>query len=380
MAELVRGADWLPLLKDIDAVVNCAGVLQDSPMDSTAGVHAKGARALFEACERLGIRRVVHLSAIGVERATPTSFSKTKLEGDRDLQERDLDWVILRPSVVVGRAAYGGSALFRGLAALPILPEFPRSGALQVVQLDDLVETVLYFLRPQAPTRVVLDIAGPERLRLIEIVTAYRRWLGWKAPAVFKLPQILACFIYRAGDLAGALGWYPPVRSTVEREFQRGAIGDPARWKELTGIEPASLRDALAREPASVQERWFARLYFLKPLIFIVFALFWVITGIVALGPGWEVGMNLLRAGGIPEMAPLAITAGALADIAIGLCIAYRPTARFGLWAALCLSLAYVAIGSILVPGLWADPLGPMLKIWPVLALNLVALAILDDR
>jgi hypothetical protein len=37
-------------------------------------------------------------------------------------------------------------------------------------------------------------------------------------------------------------------------------------------------------------------------------------------------------------------------------------------------------LGSILVPRLWIDPLGPMLKIWPVLALNLVALAILEDR
>jgi hypothetical protein len=186
--------------------------------------------------------------------------------------------------------------------------------------------------------------------------------------------------IYRAGDWAGALGWRPPIRSTVEREFQRGAVGDPTSWKELTGIEPESLKDALTREPASVQERWFARLYFLKPLIFFVFALFWIVTGIVALGPGWEIGMKLLREGGIPEIAPLAITAGALADIAIGACIAYRPTARSGLWAALCLSLAYVVIGTILVPGLWADPLGPMLKIWPVLALNLVALAIFDDR
>ena len=42
--------------------------------------------------------------------------------GDEALEATSLDWVILRPSVVVGRQAYGGSALFRGLAALPLLP------------------------------------------------------------------------------------------------------------------------------------------------------------------------------------------------------------------------------------------------------------------
>ena len=50
------------------------------------------------------------------------------------------------------------------------------------------------------------------------------------------------------------------------------------------------------------------------------------------------------------------------------------------MWAAFALSLAYVVIGTLLVPRLWIDPLGPMLKIWPVLALNLMLLAILEER
>jgi hypothetical protein len=40
----------------------------------------------------------------------------------------------------------------------------------------------------------------------------------------------------------------------------------------------------------------------------------------------------------------------------------------------------YAIIGTILVPRLWADPLGPMLKIWPIIVAHFVALAILDDR
>jgi len=50
------------------------------------------------------------------------------------------------------------------------------------------------------------------------------------------------------------------------------------------------------------------------------------------------------------------------------------------LYAALLISVTYAIIGTILVPRLWIDPLGPMLKIWPVMMLNLVALAIVDDR
>jgi hypothetical protein len=44
---------------------------------------------------------------------------------------RDLNWVMLRPLVVMSAAAYGGSALFYGLAARPVLPVMPDSGLLQ---------------------------------------------------------------------------------------------------------------------------------------------------------------------------------------------------------------------------------------------------------
>src|SRR3954447_17741547 len=57
IAGATRSEDWCSCLDGIDAVVNCAGVLQDSPSDSTRGVHADGIAALFAACEHAGVRR-----------------------------------------------------------------------------------------------------------------------------------------------------------------------------------------------------------------------------------------------------------------------------------------------------------------------------------
>src|SRR5262249_6589558 len=158
----------------IDAVVNCAGLLQDSPGESTHGVHAAGAAALFRACEAAGVRRVVQISAVGVDRDTPTLFSHTKLLGDQALMERNLDWVILRPSVVIGRAAYGGSALMRGLAALPVVPIMPDTGPLQIVHLDDLVDAVMSFLKPDAPVRRTFEVVGPQTRTFDETVALLR--------------------------------------------------------------------------------------------------------------------------------------------------------------------------------------------------------------
>lgn len=372
--------EWLGAVARVDAVVNCVGVFQDSARDSTTAVHIEGARRLFSACVQASVSRVIHLSAMGVDRATPTAFTRTKRLGDEALMATSLDWVILRPSVVVGRAAYGGSALFRGLAALPIVSRLRNAGRLQVVQVEDVAETVVSMLKPDAPKRITLEIGGPEDLSLEEVVASYRRWLGWKAQPVLDMPGWATTLLTRAGDFAGWLGWRAPIRSTAQAELARGATGDTRPWQTLTGIEPRSLEDALAATPPSVQERWFAQLYVLKPLVFGVLSLFWLATGLISLGPGWEIGMGHMRAGGAEWIGPLAIAAGGLADVATGIGIAFRRTARLALYAGIVLSLAYAVIGTLMLPGMWADPLGPMLKIWPIIMLMAVALAIRGDR
>jgi hypothetical protein len=193
------------------------------------------------------------------------------------------------------------------------------------------------------------------------------------------VPQWLAGAAFRVGDLAGLLGWRAPLRSTLNRELARGVSGDPAEWTRLTGIVPRSLQAALAAEPASVQERWFAQLYLLKPAALATLGLYWVATGLIAMGPGAERAASLLEQAGIGAPRLLAATSS-LADILIGIGIAFRRTARMALWAALALSLAYLAAGTLLLGSLWDDPLGPLLKIAPIAALVAVALAILDER
>jgi uncharacterized protein YbjT (DUF2867 family) len=381
MRDAKRPVDWVPHLDGVDAAINCAGVLQDGFSDSTAAAHARGPAALFSACEQAGIRRVIHVSAIGVDREAPTESSRSKAQSDRTLMATGLDWVILRPSVVVGRPAYGGSALFRGLAALPIVPHISGAGMLQVVQLDDVVDTVVYFLRPDAPRRVALDIAGLEPLDFNDVVAAYRSWYGWRPARQVRVPRWLMAVTCRLGDFAGRLGWRPPIRTTAQKEILRGAVGDPGPWIAMTGIVPRSLEQSFAATPAAVQERWFARLYLLKPVLLAVLSLFWIVTGLISLGPGWDMGVALMREGGVTGRgATAAVVAGALADLCIGIAIALRRTARPALWAAVALSLVYAVLGTLLVPRLWIEPLGPMLKIWPIVALHLAALAILEDR
>jgi uncharacterized protein YbjT (DUF2867 family) len=380
IARATDPADWTRALDGIDAVLNCAGVFQDSPRDSTIGVHAAGPAALYRACMDLGVKRVVHLSAIGAAGEPLSDFSRSKATGERTLTETDLDWVILRPSVVLGRNAYGSGALFRGLAALPVLPVIPGAGLLQPVWIDDLTRTIERLLQPDAPTKIALEIVGPERLAMHEVVARYRGWLGFPPARQIRPPRWLFAPAYALGYFLGRLGWRPPIRGNARLEMARGAVGDPTAWTAITGSPPLSLGQALARDPAPVQEQWFARLYFLRPLLLAALSLYWVGTGIVSIGPGWERGLNYLAGTPLVGIAPAIVAAGALADMAVGVGIGFRRTCRAALLAGIAVTLFYAVAGTVIRPDLWFDPLGAMLKIAPILAATLVALAILGDR
>jgi uncharacterized protein YbjT (DUF2867 family) len=373
---------WRPLLAGVDAVVNCVGVLQDGARDDTRNVHVEATCALFDACARAGIRRVLHVSAIGSDSAGPTEFARTKAEADAHLARLDLDWIILRPGIVLGPAAHGGSAMIRGLAGLPLVtPVVYADSWIQVIGSNDIARTVAFCLDPTAPSKVTWDLVHPQAHRLADIVAATRQWLGLPPRRAIEVPGAVARLIARFADGLGWLGWRSPARSTALAQLAHGVTGNPAAWMAATGRTPQSLADILAVAPATVADRWYARLYWLKPAAIAALALFWIATGAIALGPGRAAALNQLVQGGFPPgVAESVLVGGSAVDIVLGLLLLVRRFARFALWTMLAVAGIYLVVGTVAAPHLWFDPLGPYAKIVPVLVATAFTLAILDER
>ena len=129
-----------------------------------------------------------------------------------------------------------------------------------------------------------------------------------------------------------------------------------------------------------MQERWFARLYLLLPVSIGILSLFWVLSGVLGL-VRFEAAAAVLTGRGVGNwIAGLAVAGGAAVDIALGLAILWRPWARHACLAMVGVSLAYLLAGTALAPDLWADPLGPLLKILPGIGLALTAHVLAGDR
>lgn len=370
---------WRPLLSGVEAVVNCVGVLQDGARDDVQAVQVVGTCALFDACAAAGVRRVVHVSAIGASADGPTRFSRTKAQADGHLASLDLDWVILRPGLVLAPAVYGGSAMLRGLAGLPWVTPAVAS-KVQVVSVDNIADTVAFCLRRDAPSKVIWELAHPATHDLSDVAAALRQWHGFPPRPRLRL-DVMQGVIAMFAEWAGMLGWRSPARATALAQLSTGIVGDPSAWTRATGIKPKSLDAILAERPASVQDRWFARLYWLKPLAIIFLAAFWIATGVIALGPGRATAMgHLTQAGFGPWQAELLLVVGSLFDIALGLAVCVRRLTRRTLQLMLIVALVYLVVGTITAPELWFDPLGPYTKIIPSLLATVFTLAILDER
>ncbi|WP_316201886.1 MULTISPECIES: SDR family oxidoreductase [unclassified Bradyrhizobium] len=371
---------------EIDVVVNCLGVLQDGPGSDTAAVHREFVARLLAAITACGRRvRFIHISIPGAADQDRTAFATTKREAEQLIASSDIPYAILHPGFVIAPSAYGGSAMVRALAALPVdLPARDAATPFQPVAVADIAATIAWLaMRPiddEATRAVSWDLMQPEAVTLGDVVDAFRRSFGTTDWPRVAAPAPLINLGAFAGDLCSRLGWMPPMRTTAIAELRRGVHGDPAPWVAATGITPTTL-DAVGVRGATIQDKWFARLFLIKALIIASLVLFWVTSGSIALFVSFPATTAVLTTRGWPEGFAIPFAAiTSMMDISVGLLIAFRRTATFGLAAGILVSLGYMLGCAILTPDLWLEPLGALVKTGPAIVLMLVALLMMDNR
>jgi uncharacterized protein YbjT (DUF2867 family) len=375
------------LLRDhaIDVVVNCLGVLQDGPGSDTGAVHRDFVARLLQAIRESGrIIRLIHISIPGTAETDRTAFATTKREAERLIAASGIPHAILRPGFVVAPAAYGGSAMLRALAALPFdLPAREAATLFQPVAVADIAATIAWLAErdvTEAPA-AAWDLVQPQPVTIGGVVAQFRHAFGTDAWPRIKMPAFLLGLGAKLGDLANLLGWTPPMRTTAIAELRRGVTGDPASWMAVTGIVPKTIEQMVGQRSATIQDKWFARLFLVKALVIVSLALFWTASGFISLVISYDAAAGILRTHNFPPalVGPFTVVTS-LMDMSIGVLIAFRRTCAAGLAAGIVLSMGYMAGTAILTPDLWIEPLGALVKTGPAIVLMLVALLTLDNR
>lgn len=376
LAHLTQSDRWTTLLMHRDVIINCVGALQDGLLDRLEATQAGAMIALFKAAAaREKLPLIVQISADTQSGSNDLTFLSTKKQADEALKASGLPHVILRPALVLGRNAHGGSALLRALGSIPYaIPLVHAQSPVATIGLDDLADTVVKAVEGELPWGADISVGRNDGLRLRDLVLLHSRWLGMSGAPILSLPALLARPVTLLADIAGYLGWRSPLRSTALAVMTRGihtTAHDHSMFK--------SAADVLQAAPAGVQDLWFARLYLLKPLIVAGLALFWFLSGVIPLF-ALSAAQVHFEAFLPSPLALWATVATCLADIVLGVLVLVRPYARAALKGMLGLTAIYLVSASLVEPALWLDPLGPLVKVIPSILLTLVALAISDER
>lgn len=381
LARLTKPEDWLPHIRAVDAVVNAAGALQDSARDRLSALQHRSVQALVAACEQAGGRRFIQISAPGADTDASTAFLRTKAHGDASLRASKLQYTIFKPGLVISTNAYGGTSLLRMLAATPwVQPVVLGDRLIQTVPAADVAEAVARALSTPALSGHEFDLVEEHPHALREVVLKFRAWLGFPRPAfVLQAPPACGFALARVADLLGWLGWRSPLRTTALRAISANVVGDPAAWTQASGRTIAALDATLASLPSTAQERIYARAQLLFPVLLGVSSAFWTVSGAVALTDA-DRAAAVLAATPLAEGAHALVTAGAVADIGIGIAFLVRPLTIWTAWAAIGASALYLVLATVFTPWLWSDPLGPLVKVFPAIALALAVIGLMQER
>jgi uncharacterized protein YbjT (DUF2867 family) len=379
--DMARDTDpevWKPRLEGIDAVVNCAGILRETRTDTFQSVHVDAPLALFRACAKCGVRRVVQISALGDP--SDGEFIASKHRCDDELATLDLDWLVLRPGLVYSaHGAYGGTTLLRAMSAQPGFLLLPNDGMqpLQPLAAEDLAQLVLAALARPNVRGIVLQAVGPQVWTLRAYLCAWRAWFGLREARVIHLPQVFV-------DATVAIGeWWGrgPVCRVIANLLNRHRIGGEdavQRLQATLGIIPRKLEQALRERPMQWSDLLEARWYVLRPALLCVLAFLWIASAMVGMTTAPNMALAQLPA--LPEslVRPLAIATSTL-DFALGALLAFGVRIRMVLTLMLLMVLGYTLVISVMEPSHWLDPFGGVLKS-VVVAAVLGALLILEPR
>ena len=173
------------LVRGMDAVINLIGVLHDGrALRGFEAAHVEFTRKLIAACQRHGVRRYVHMSALGADVNGPSRYQRTKGAAEALVNASGLDWTIFRPSVVFGRGDRFLNMFANLLRMLPVIFLASPGARFQPVFVEDVATAFVHSLADRSSIGRRYDLCGPRVYTLRELVELVARITGYRRPVI----------------------------------------------------------------------------------------------------------------------------------------------------------------------------------------------------
>tara|TARA_Y100000591_G_C21556586_1_gene556365 strand:- start:73 stop:729 length:657 start_codon:yes stop_codon:yes gene_type:complete len=155
--------------------------------------------AVSKICSRVGVKKFIHVSAIGANENSKSLYQKSKFQGEKKSLTNFSNTVIIRPSVVCG-SEDNFTNLFSKLSFLPIIPLVGYNYKFQPILVDDVASSILKAIETKSNEGKIYEIGGPKVISFGEMVKSILLTIN-KKRLVVKMPMSIAKFQSTITDL-----------------------------------------------------------------------------------------------------------------------------------------------------------------------------------
>jgi NADH dehydrogenase len=247
MCNIRDDASVASVIQGADAVVNCVGVLAEAGKNTFDAVQSEGPERIARLAQEAGIRRMVHVSAIGADLESGSDYARTKAEGEAAVLKHQPDAMILRPSIVFGPEDQFFNR-FAGMARLgPVLPVVGAETQFQPVYVDDVAQAAVMGVLGKA--KGVYELGGPVTMNFRELMTLMLEVIR-RRRLVLNIPFFAARAMAFGFDMLekislGLLKNGMITRDQVKNLRRDNVVAQDAQGFDALGISPTSMLSVL---------------------------------------------------------------------------------------------------------------------------------------
>lgn len=233
----------------MDAVIHLVGIISEVGAQTFESVHTRGTENILAAVKNSGVRRFVHMSALGTRADAVSRYHKSKWDAEELVRGSGLDWTIFRPSIIYGEGD-GFVNLFAKIARWsPVVPVMGNGGSkFQPVAVENVAAAFVKSLTEPRAIGRTFDLCGDETLSLNRIVdeilfvTERRRWKFHVPMGVAKIQARLLEIIF-----ADILHRAPPLNRDQLLMLAEDNVGGGEVADQLFGLKKTTFRGGISR-------------------------------------------------------------------------------------------------------------------------------------
>jgi NADH dehydrogenase len=233
------------LVNKFEAVIHIVGVIIEKGTPGFEAVHVEGTRRIVEAAKRGGVRRFVHMSALGAREGAASRYHQTKFTAEQIVRESGLDWTIFRPSIIYGPKDEFLNTFARIARISPLLPVIGSgSGKLQPIWVEDVARCFVKALDVSETFGQTYEMGGDAAYSIKEIMRLLLRAMG-KRRILAHMPVSVARFKARLFDY---MPMKPPFTEDQIIMLGEDNVCNSAPIKGAFGLSPRPMEDYLNKQ------------------------------------------------------------------------------------------------------------------------------------